>query len=174
MIDLARWYMGDVCAVSAHLATFVARSGSGDQPLTPANDMALLLLEMDSGAQASLHISAVGHTPKDEMRLRVTLYGDTGTIEADLLRTHLRGARAGGAAEELPPPDALWGSADRDDPFSVLFSEPVGVRLFLDAAREQRAVRPDFSDGLAAQIVVDAALASHASGRRVAISELAA
>jgi hypothetical protein len=33
---------------------------------------------------------------------------------------------------------------------------------------------PILSDGLSAQIVVDAALASHASGRRIAISELAA
>ncbi|MBX0330814.1 hypothetical protein K2Z83_24455 [Oscillochloris sp. ZM17-4] len=174
MIDLARWCLGDPCGVSAHLATCVAREGAAGQPLAPANDTALLLLDMDSGTHASLHISAVGHALEGDSQLRVTIYGDAGTLEVDLQRGYLRGVRAGAAAEQLPVPDALWGSADRGAPFAVLFSEPVGARAFVDAARERRAVRPDFFDGLAAQIVVDAALASHAGGCRVAITDLPA
>ncbi len=38
MIDLARWYVGEIASVSAHLHTYVARAGVDGQPLEPAND----------------------------------------------------------------------------------------------------------------------------------------
>lgn len=50
MIDLARWYVGDVAKVSGHLATFVERPGADGAALEPANDAALLAAEFANGA----------------------------------------------------------------------------------------------------------------------------
>lgn len=50
MIELARWLGGDITRVSAHLATFIERPGFDGQPLEPANDDGIALLEFASGA----------------------------------------------------------------------------------------------------------------------------
>ncbi|MBM3263039.1 MAG: Gfo/Idh/MocA family oxidoreductase [candidate division Zixibacteria bacterium] len=38
MVDMARWYLGDIVRVSGHLATHVEREGVDGRTLSPAND----------------------------------------------------------------------------------------------------------------------------------------
>ena len=78
MIDLARWYLGDIAKVSAHLATSVARDGADGHALDPANDSAVLNVAFRSGAQGSIHVSAVAHVGADGQQQHITLHGRGG------------------------------------------------------------------------------------------------
>jgi predicted dehydrogenase len=49
MIDLARWFLGDVQRVSASLRTFAPRIGLNGHPMDTANDSAMLLLDFANG-----------------------------------------------------------------------------------------------------------------------------
>ena len=51
MIDLARWYVGDIAQVSGQLSSFIARPGLDGQPIDPANDAATVALQFANGAQ---------------------------------------------------------------------------------------------------------------------------
>jgi predicted dehydrogenase len=168
MIDLARWYLGDVVAVQARLATLHEWPGPDGQPIEAANDLALLTLEFAKGALATLHISALAHPTYGWSRHQVGLYGEAGTLEADMHRPEtLRGAQPGAEPQALPIPDRIWGAADREDPLSALFENSAGPRLFVGAVADGLPAGPTFYDGLKTQEVVDAALESHERGEWV-------
>jgi predicted dehydrogenase len=175
MIDFARWYVGDIARVSAHLTTFVERPGPESQALDPANDSAVLTVEFENGAQGVIHVSAVAYVGDRGQEQHVILHGQSGTLEADFtfVGAELRGARHD--EEQFAPlsvPDDLWGDVDQTD-FSqildVFVKQPVGDRLFIDAILEDRPVTPSFYDGLKAQEVIDAAIESHQSGSWVSL-----
>ena len=172
MIDLARWYMGDVVAVQARLASAGEWAGPDGPLAEPANNLAFFTLEFASGALATVQISAHAHPTYGWSRHHVALFGDAGTLEADLHRAStVYAARPGAEPEELPIPDRLWGAGDRADALSVLFTEPVGPREFVDAIADDRPIEPTFYDGLKTQEVVDAALLSHERGCWVRVGE---
>jgi predicted dehydrogenase len=178
MIDLARWYIGDIARVSAHLSTFVERPGPQSQALDPASDAATLLLEFENGAQGTIQLSAVAHVGDRGQEQHVILHGESGTLEADqtFLEAEMRGARH----EEkrfavLSVPDHLWGDVDQGAPFieqwlEVFRKQPVGDRLFIDAVLADRPVTPSFYEGFKAQEVMDAAIASHEKGTWVSLA----
>ena len=178
MIDLARWCVGDVVRVSAHLGTFVERAGPEGPALDPANDAAMLLLEFENGAQGAIQLSAVAHAGDRGQEQYVILHGQSGTLEADytLLDTEIRGVRHGEKQfEALPIPDRLWGNVDRSGSFLSQFSgvfqgQPVGDRLFIDAILQDRPVTPSLYDGFKAQQVIDAAIESDRSGKWVSLA----
>jgi predicted dehydrogenase len=100
MADLARWLVGDIVRVQATLGTHVARPGAeAGQPLDPANDTALLLVEFANGAQGTIQVSSVAHVADDEMRQSIYLYGADGSLEVDVSHwgaddwVSIRGAR---------------------------------------------------------------------------------
>ncbi len=97
LIDLARWYVGDIAKVSGHLATYVARPGPDGQVLDPANDSALVALEFANGAQGTIHVSAVAHVGDRGQSFQAALYGEAGSLEFDFdfKEAELRGLRAG-------------------------------------------------------------------------------
>jgi len=177
MIDLARWYVGDVAKVCAHLGTFVDRPGSEGQALDPANDAASLVLQFKDGTQGMIQVSVVAHEGDRVQEQHVVLHGQSGTLEADssFAGVEVRGARHDQEQfETLPVPDDLWGGVDRTSSFfsrvsEVFVKQSVGVRLFIDAILEDRPVTPSFYDGLKAQEVVDAAIESHQSGSWVSL-----
>ena len=183
MIDLARWYIGDIVKVSAHLGTFVERPGPNGGDLDPANDSAMLLLEFENGAQGTIHVSAVAHTADRGQEQHVLLHGAAGTLEAStsmkgtdwskmIMRTphELRGVRQDHAQfEDIPIPEHLWENADPENALSVFSTQPVGVRLFIDAIVEDKPVVPSFYDGLKAQEVIEAANRSHEEGRWITL-----
>jgi len=169
LIDMARWYFGEIASVSAELATCLDRPGLNGAPLDPANDAAFLTLTFAQGGQATLRASAVAYTIERSWKQCITLYGTEGSLEADIhLNGVVRGARSGEERPRLLPiPDQFWGAADRSDPFSVLFQHSTGTRLFVDAIVADRPVAPNFYDGWKAQEVIAAGLESHQCGCRV-------
>lgn len=175
LIDLARWWVGDVSGVASRLGVVVQRPGADGGRLEPANDSASLLLDFVGGASGSLHASVVSHVGDRAFMQEVRLYGSEGTLEVDVAMggngagsTVLRGARgSGGALELLHVPDSYWGGVDPATPFRVLSVHSAGARAFVDAVLGVGPASPDFADGYEAQRVVDAALQAHASGRWV-------
>ena len=171
-VDRARWYVGDITRVSAHLATFVKRPGPEGQLLDPANDSAMVILEFANGAQGVIQVSAVAHLGGAGHELHMTLYGEAGTLEVGYAfpDTILVGVRHDQEQfEPLTVPDSFWGAVDRSDPWNVFEQQSVGDRLFIDAILEDRPASPNFYDGWKAQQVIDAALESHDRGTWVAV-----
>ena len=177
MFDLARWCLGDIDKVSARLGTFVVREGVGDEPLEPANDTASLLLGFANGAQGLVQVSAVAHVAERGMEQGLLIHGEEGTLEAVM---HLRGpdraAVVRGVRQDedafrtLPVPDAFGGDLDLDRAIKRFTEQSLGPRAFIDAILEDRPAVPNFHDGLRAQEAIDAALASHRTGRWMAVS----
>ena len=64
MIDLARWYGGEIARVSACLGTFVERPGPESAPLDPANDACTMTVQFQSGAMATIECGAVAHSTR--------------------------------------------------------------------------------------------------------------
>jgi predicted dehydrogenase len=58
MIDLARWYIGDIASVSAVIDNFYERQHDDGTPVKTSNDAVTLSLSFVSGAQASIQVSA--------------------------------------------------------------------------------------------------------------------
>jgi predicted dehydrogenase len=171
LIDLARWLVGDVSGVASRLGVVVPRPGADGGRLEPANDAASLLLDFAGGASGSLHASAVSHLGDRAFVQEVRLYGSDGTLEVlvvaggDAAGCTVRGTRATRAVMELMPvPDSYWGGVDPTTPFGVLGVHSAGARAFVDAVVGVGPASPDFSDGLEAQRVVDAAMRAAASG----------
>jgi predicted dehydrogenase len=169
-IDLARWLVGDIARVSAHLGSYVDRARPDGQPFDPANDSAVLLLEFGNGAQGMIQVSAVAHMADRGAEQQLVLHGEEGTLEVNVA---LGGPQAGevirGAChdgdrfETLPVPDELWSDVARGDFFSALIpglflKQSIGDRLFIDAILEDRPAIPSFYDGLKVQEVIDAAV----------------
>jgi predicted dehydrogenase len=178
MIDLARWYVGDIARVSAHLATYVERPGANGAILDPANDAAVLAVEFANGAHGSIQVSAVAHVGDRGQDYHIVLNGAGGTLEVDFTftGTEVRDARQ---AEEqfrvLPIPDELRGHVDSSAPFfsqitQAFGTESIGTRLFIDAIWENRPVSPSFYDGWKAQEVIEAAIESHRTGIWITLS----
>lgn len=175
LIDLARWYMGDIVSVSAHLANLVVRTNENAQPAPPANDAAMLTLSFASGALASLEISAVAHTAERVQEQSVTLYGINGTLETQfrfgMPHYSVRGASSDQESfAELNIPQSLLEGVSDINPFGWMFEQPVGARLFIDCILDDQSAQPSLHDGYKAQQVIDAALLSHESARHIAIS----
>ena len=175
MIDLARWMLGDVASVSASLRTHIERDSADGGPLNPANDSAFVLLDLASGAQVVVEVSAVNHMAK-EWRISVSLYGEKGTLHtncfAEIFSPIVRGAKRDEDAIELLdiPLEYLHGVVEGDIVASYR-TKSIGPRLFIDSLLADRSVEPNFYDGYKNQLVIDAALESQAQGRRIAIPQ---
>ena len=175
MIDMARWFLGDVASVSATLRSFVEHDGVEGRPLNPANDSALLLLDFVDGPQASLELSMVNHLA-DSDGIAVTLYGENGTLDTDYYFNRIRYEVRGALREEQAlhplemPAEFRRGFDQQDDMFAAFRTESIGPRLFIDRILENKAPAPNFYDGCKTQQVIDAALELQATGRRIAIT----
>jgi predicted dehydrogenase len=166
MIDLARWYVGDIAKVNAHMSTFADRPGADGAVLDPAPDSVMLAIEFANGAQGMIHLSKVAHTGDQGMDQRITLHGVSGTLEvtATFMDAEIRGARDGeGEFSILPLPDRVLEGVDGENPYHVI-SQFAGDYLFIDSILEDRPISPSFYEGLKAQEVIDAAIESHQRG----------
>jgi predicted dehydrogenase len=177
MIDLARWYVGDISRVSGHLTSFVDRVGPDGLPFQSANDSALLAVEFADGAQGTICVSGVSNVAERGQDFQVSLYGDAGSIEVmfGLAGSLVRGVRRDEAEwRELPIPAEFIGMGENAPPWGANFfapftNQPVGDRLFIDGILNSRPVAPDFHDGFKVQQVIDATFASHSEGRWITI-----
>jgi len=181
---LARWFYGEITAVTAVFGQVVPRAPRPDGvPFRAAEDSATILLEFENGATGSLHVSSVAHEPGPfGQRHEAELHGSGGSLRAftdwDTVQ-RVDGCRADEAAtHELPIPDRLFGGARRDtvgNTYKDTFREQDNMaRGFVTAIAAGTPASPDFRDGLAVQRVVDAAGRSAREGRRVPIAEIVA
>lgn len=167
MIDLARWCIGDIAKVNAHLPTFIEHSGVAGQPLDSTNDAALLTLKFEDGSQGVIQVSAVAHIGNRGQECQIVVYGEAGTLEVDFNFSDgyvIRGARSDEEQiSRLMIPDDILHGINQDSPFfeqfERIFTEQlVGTRLFVDAIVNDRVISPSFYDGLKAQAVIEAAI----------------
>lgn len=164
MVDMARWCVGEIMRVSAHLGNYAGGTDTGS-----ASDAALLAVELEGGAQGVIQVSAVAHTGEQGQEQRVVLYGDAGTLQVygSATGAKVRGIRDGEERwQELPIPDELWAGVNREQPFvpqvlELFYRQPVGDRQFVDAILSGTPVSPSFLDGLRVQEVLDGAIAAH-------------
>ncbi len=181
---LARWFYGEIVAVTAVFSHVVPRAPRPDGvPFTAAEDSAMILLEFENGATGSLHVSSLAHEPGPfGQRHNLELHGSGGSLHAvtDWDRVQrVDGCRADEpATHELPIPDRFFGSARRDtvgntykDTFRMADNM---ARGFVTAIAAGTPASPDFRDGLAVQRVLDAAILSSREGRHVTIAEIVA
>jgi predicted dehydrogenase len=178
MIDMARWCVGEVHKVSAHLPVYIERPGAAGGLLDPTNDLALLSLKFEDGSQGMIQVSALTHTGDRGMELQVALHGEAGRLEVDLNFKDgyvIRGARSG--EDQIRPlriPDDILNGIDQYNPLSeqhsrLFMDQSVGTRLFIDSILEDVAVTPSFYDGLKAQAVIEAAIEADECERWVTV-----
>ncbi len=181
---LARWFYGEIAAVTAVFSQAVPRAPRPDgAPFTPGEDAAMILLEFENGATGSLHVSSVAYEPGPfGQRHEADLHGSGGSLHAltdwDTIQ-RVEGCRVGEpATHELPIPDRLFGTARRDtvgNTYKNTFRQHDNMaRGFVTAIATGTPASPDFRDGLAVQQVLDAASRSARAGRRVSIAEIVA
>ncbi len=183
-VYLARWFFGEVDAVTAVFSRTVPRGPRPDgAPFEAAEDTAMMLLEFANGATGSLHVSSLAYEPGPfGQRHEIDLHGSEGTLRAfcDWIRVQrVDGCRAGEPETlELPIPDRVFGSARRDTVHNtyrdVFRHQDNMTRGFVTAVANGEPASPDFADGLAVQRVLDAAGRSARTGRRVRIAEIVA
>ena len=179
---LARWFFGEIEAVTAVFSHVVPRGPRPDgAPFEVAEDTALMLLEFESGATGSLHLSSLAHEPGPfGQRHEIDLHGSGGTLRAlSDWRTiqRVEGCRADETEpRELPIPDRIWAGARRDTVHNtyrdVFRTQEHMTRGFVSAVAAGERSSPDFGDGLAVQRVLEAAARSAREGRRVRIGEI--
>jgi len=179
MIDLARWYVGDIARISGHMTNFVERVGPEDgQPFKSANDSALIAMEFaEEGAHGTICVSSVSHVAKRGQDFQVRLYGDAGSLELDFnfARSRLRGVQRGEEDwQDLTVPLEFLGQGENPplaalDFFAPFTNQSVSDRLFIDAITKGVSVEPTFYDGWKAQQIIDATFASHHEGRWITI-----
>ena len=170
-LDMARWFLGEVSAVSAHSDCFVDRDPRPDgSSYTQLEDSAVILARFESGASATLEVRAVcwEGTPFGQIH-ELDLHGSEGTLHAlndwDTVQ-EVRGVRAGerGPAKPLPIPDGAWSGAPRDrvhDTYRHIFRRTEAMtRGWVTAIAEGRKVEPDFATGARVQELVAAAVTS--------------
>jgi predicted dehydrogenase len=173
-LDMARWFLGEVTAVSGHTDCFVDREPRPDgSSYTQVEDSAVILARFESGASATLEVRAVcwEGTPFGQIH-ELDLHGSEGTLHAlndwDTVQ-EVRGVRAGepGPARPLTIPDASWAGAPRDrvhDTYRHIFRRTdTMTRHWVTAIAEDRQVDPDFATGARIQELVAAAIASAAT-----------
>jgi predicted dehydrogenase len=175
LIDLCRYCVDEIDSVSASLSTHLPVIDPR-QPVEPANDSALLTVVTHGGAQGILHASRVAAVA--EMELGLSAYGERGVIELAFRESGAQIVlmRPGEPPQEVPLPEELQNELDPNKPFRqqmgrVLAEQPVGARLFVDAILGSADARPSFIDGYKTMQVIDAAIESAESGRRVSIAD---
>jgi predicted dehydrogenase len=167
MTDQARWLIGDIARVNAHLRMFLDRPGFDGGDLVPTNDSVLMGFEFENGAQGSLQVGSLALLGTRGWDQRITIHGDSGSLEAKSTRTsaEIQGIREG--EEEfrlLSVPARLLEGVDRENLYDIR-SQFTGVYTFVDSVLEHKPIIPNFYDGFKAQEVIDAAKESNKSGK---------
>jgi predicted dehydrogenase len=173
-LDMARWFLGEVTFVSASSDRFVPRELRPDgTTYTQVEDSAVILARFESGASATLQVSAVcwEGTPFGQVH-ELDLHGSGGTLHAlnDWNTVQeVRGVRSGeqGPARPLVIPDSAWNGAPRErvhDTYRHIFRRTEAMtRQWVTAIAAGQPVEPDFATGARIQELVAAAVNSAAT-----------
>lgn len=181
-IYLAQWYFGEIKSVFAELNQSVDRGKRNPQgkPFTAADDNGVLLLRFKNGAVGSIHYSSVAYEKSCfDQHHAMEFHGSAGTLyhENDwVAKQETRGIKDGEyALKPLTIPQEFWGQAQHKtvhESYKAVFRKDgymVGefINSILEQPMKSQTPLPTFSDGLAVQRVIEAAIKSHKAGRRV-------
>ncbi|NYT16253.1 MAG: Gfo/Idh/MocA family oxidoreductase [Methanomassiliicoccales archaeon] len=169
MIDQARWLIGDIAKVNAHLRMFLDRPGLDGGKLDPTNDSVLMAIEFENGAQGSMQLSSLACLGASGWDQCIDIHGESGTLKARATKTsaEILGIRDKETEFRLlHVPDSLLEGVDVKNPFDIR-SQFAGVYLFVENVLEDMTITPSFHDGLKAQEVIDAAKKSDKTGQWV-------
>lgn len=173
LVDMIRWLFGDfkrvLCLSGIAYPTRNAPSGAAPD----AEDHATILAELASGAQVSFTTSRVAHGLAEHS---LEAYGTNGAMSFKIGRSgadwqvgELQAADAGGMFAPVKLASDGTSDPDRNATIGRATIAPM-VREFLDAIEQGRAPSPSLEDGMKAQAVLDAALESARSGKRVDVA----
>lgn len=178
VIDLVRCLLGEFASVQCITRTFVTErpvaAGSPELESVDVDDAAWLQARLASGAEGSLHVSRFATGTVDDLSFEI--YGRSGALRFNLMDPNWlywydgrrpagpRGGELGWTRLETaarypgaatPPARAPlgWARTHAENQFT-----------FLRALHQGLPFRPDVTDGLRTQLVIDAAYASAASG----------
>jgi predicted dehydrogenase len=155
VLDLGRFFMGEIDSVSALLATVVGErtDAAGVANKVDVDDVAYLNLRFACGSVGTVRVSRVAQGRCDIRR--VELYGDRASLVLEIDQGVSRVLRA----DEM----TAW----RGDGFREVFASDSriwswggNISAWIDASIERREMSPSFEDGLRCQQVLDAALRS--------------
>jgi predicted dehydrogenase len=191
-LDFLRWTFGDVASVSGSARAFVPERvlPEGGMGTVTADDTMSIDMVLESGALAMAQFSMV----TAGRRVQIEAYGSEGTLILEDDRNLLAGKGADLEPVSLPG----GGSLDFNDPATLAGLDPEvlqrvragwssGFSKYMDGAKQLipyvglarqlldrienggPALHPTLEDGAQVQDIIDAALASADSGRRVAV-----
>jgi predicted dehydrogenase len=177
MVDLALWLCGDIDSVSAHLASFHERTNAEGQLYTGPNETAALTVTFADGAQGMIHVSNIAHRGNRGMTQAVSLHGEAGAIETEwsFLGEAEQGVIMRAARQEekefrnLEVPEEFLHGVSNGDIGAVFSAHLIGPRLFVDSVLHDYMPTPNFRQGYRVQQVIDAAIESHTTGRRISL-----
>ena len=180
LIDLARWMVGDVAAVSAQSATFVAERLSDSGPTTvDVDEASSALLRFAGGAMGVFDITRIA--PGRPCDFVVELNGSRGTLRFDYARLNelwfadagdppeLYGMRRIRAEHTVHPETEGWWPIGQGIGYGASF---VNQAADLLAQWPNGAWSPDLDDGLAVQGVCEAIERAAAQRRWVDVAEV--
>lgn len=179
MIDLSRWFMGDVRKVAAHMSTVSPKlrlPDTGEVVPNETDDTCAMVLEYENGVQGMIHVSWVAH-PAACGIMRAEVHGREGVLLLNRRRgvgdtmswVTVQGAKAEDAQMEYLPPnpevtDGLDLSSE-DALVATLNQKPYyAARRFVEAVLGNREAVPSLYDGMVAQAVIDAVVESDRKG----------
>ena len=180
---LAEWFYGPIKHISCQLGYNVSRPpvDPDGNPYEVGDDMAIFMLEFESGAYGVIHVTAVCYedTPFGQTH-HMEFHGSDGTLYSytdwDTIQ-EVKGARVGeGVIQPLPIPEHIWGQSRHDtvhNTYRDLFrKEDFMIRQFISAIANDEPCSPTLYDGARVQRLIDAAILSHETGRRVDVDEV--
>lgn len=180
---LAEWFYGSIKSVSCQLGHVVERPATtpDGKPYEVADDMAIVTLEFENGAYGVIHVTAVCYEDTAFGQTHhMEFHGSEGTLYSytdwDTVQ-QVKGAKVGeGVPKELPIPEHIWGNARRDtvhNTYKDMFrKENFMIRQFISAIVNDEEPSPTLDDGARIQRLLDAAVLSHKTGRRVNVNEI--
>jgi predicted dehydrogenase len=176
-LDCYRHWFGDVSSVQANLATHLpepADADTGDVRRSGADDAFSIVMEFRSGGWGSFTAS---NAVVFGQGAQIEIFGSEGSLSTPQpppLATNpppdgrvLGGRATDPERAELPMPRRFRPFDDERDHRLMAFR--LMVREFLRGVREGGSPSPSFEDGYRLQLVLDAAVESADTGRRVSI-----
>lgn len=180
LIDLILWNFGEFARVSARVGiAHPSRTVPGGERPADAEDFCAVSGELASGALVTLMVSRVARAANEQT---LEAYGSQGALVYRLVRQgprwytgELRAAAESAGFEPVKVPSGLPRSAGEGDQLEVIGKTTITplVKRFLAGIRKGETPSPSFEDGMRAQAVLDAVLASVARGGWVEVDRTA-
>ena len=193
-VDLGRYLVGDIQAVTAMMKTFIterplpgvgagtfkAGSGATDMAQVTVDDAAFMLAEFENGALGSFEASRFANGRKNYNYFEI--YGSKGSLIFNLERMNeLQYLDLSDAADEqgfrtilvtnsTHPYIAAWWPPGHIIGYEHEFSH--AIVDFLTAIEKGTMIAPNFYDGMKAMQVLEAAMKSAETGKKVTVADI--